>query len=581
VLSFSLLLIFLLFQRVLLVPEEFPNLQAAISFAKDGDSISYRSFIYGLPHPDFERGEISQGKDLVFLTRDRSYSSFEFVYPPLREVRPLSGWVGAQPVNRPGSHFTVGPHIAFHPDGNPWAVWYGKDFDNEGSLDIFYTRWNGSAWNLEQMLNPPDTLNDTRPTIAIDESGRIFVVWSHDYTEGWPAYNDIYYSVWDGIGWQSPLPVASSTAYEDFAPVISSGGGETWVTWYRAWLEGYTGYEVYASHWNGSSWDPEVMISRPDYGQTDEWYAYCVVDREGHPHFVWSEYYTGTIWYRTYDGDSWSDPIAIVDTTSEVRGFDPAIAVDDEGNLHVVFTGHVLHNPTDLDIYYTKSTDGGLTWSYPEMVNEDDEYYDQWARIALISFDNVWITWYKEYSLWVSKIYAIHLKEDTWSQIWRLDGDETQTDGTPTIALDPQNHPWVTWNGIAGPDPIWDPFTIFYNRYVFSGVQYFGTKCEEGRKVSEGISHIQANTSSTSFNEGIVLKNTISVGRSSVVPVTLEIYDISGRKVMTLEREFQGGIFEGIRGRKDDVGNFIRSGVYIVRFKIGSSFISKKFILAR
>jgi len=572
-----LLVIFLpsiLCSRIFLVPEEFRSLQSALIQAKNGDTISVKPPVYGT---NFYRNYTSDiadiRKDVIIMERGVDFQRGKVLFsqeetgyipvinPPLKEVRmPCGQWQGPQPVNEPGSHFTVGPHIAFHPDGNPWAVWYGAT--------IYYSRWNGLSWEPEGEITPVDTLFDSRPTIAIDEDGTVFVVWSHEYHEGYdPPGNDIHYSnwydsLWYGSGWTFPRAVSQTIRF-DYAPVISSGGGETWVTWYGDTFGiNPVVYEVYASHWNGSGWDPEVLVSHSDWG--DEWYTYVAVDKNGRPHFVWSEYYTGTIWYRTYDGNSWSDIIAIVDTTSEVRGFDPAIAVDDEGNLHVVFTGHVLQNPTDLDIYYTKSTDGGLTWTYPVMVNEDDEFYDEAPRVAVSIDNSVWCIWSKSISFWDGHCYARNLT-DSFSCSWQLDGDETYIDGAISIACDTQGYPWVMIDAIWR-DTLTEPFTIFFNRY-----SYYSFLREEKKKIATYPSgKFRANLSLDGFKIE-------EVG----VPTYVEIYSASGRKIahwdltqIVRKNQF---VWDG----RDIYGNYLSNGVYILKVSIGNRKHSQKILLLR
>jgi hypothetical protein len=62
---------------------------------------------------------------------------------------------------------------------------------------------------------------------------------------------------------------------------------------------------------------------------------------------------------------TWSDPINI----SSLPGLDnqPDLCIDNNGILHCVFTHKIASNWRK--IYYTKSTDDGITWTTPEDIS--------------------------------------------------------------------------------------------------------------------------------------------------------------------------------------------------------------------
>jgi hypothetical protein len=268
------------------------------------------------------------------------------------------------PVNEPASHYTIGPSIDFDSSGNPWAVWYGDD-----PLTIFYSRWNGSAWEPEREVIPEDSVSDHRPWILGDYNGQPWVAWSkNQHDTGGAFLADIVYSRWNGTDWDSMQYITHSIR-DDYHPILDAGGGELWVVWYGDTFGGPNpvDYNIFASHWNGTNWGPEILVSHPDTGY--EWglehEGNLAVDAAGHPHVVWNTYWDGCVFYRTYNGNHWLDPVAIVDTSEALFGAYPYITIDTCGNRHVVFVG------PDYTIYYSKSSDG-LKWSEPYLIWGDD-----------------------------------------------------------------------------------------------------------------------------------------------------------------------------------------------------------------
>lgn len=68
----------------------------------------------------------------------------------------------------------------------------------------------------------------------------------------------------------------------------------------------------------------------------------------------------------TDGGQTWSTPVRI-STHNETQAFTPAIRVDDEGNIGVTYYDFRNNNPAtselETDVWFTRSADGGITWS--------------------------------------------------------------------------------------------------------------------------------------------------------------------------------------------------------------------------
>jgi hypothetical protein len=371
------------------------------------------------------------------------------------------GWAGQMPVNEPGEHFSSSAQISFDSSGTPWAVWHGQTVRESNT--VYYSRWNGAEWERETEIIQIDSLFDSQPDIVGDFEGKPWVVWSRYQVDASVPRADIVYTSWNDTEWDSMQHITYSVR-DDYIPRIATGGGELWAIWFGDTMGGPNPvcYNTYASRWNGVGWDPEMLVSHPDtsYEFGHEWLGNLAVDHEGHPHVVWNTYWDGCIFYRTFDGTNWLDPVAIVDTNDAIWGFDAYIDIDDNGHRYVVFTG------PGLDVYYSTSSDG-VTWSIPYQIWTED-YANSIPAIACSGPDNIWVTWYREVSFWDTHVCVSQFDGEIWSEPIEIDNDSTETDGLPNIALDSLGQPWVIWDGIW--EDLSEHFSIFSNRRLSTGI---------------------------------------------------------------------------------------------------------------
>lgn len=117
--------------------------------------------------------------------------------------------------------------------------------------------------------------------------------------------------------------------------------------------------------------------------------------------------YLGFIHYRdgtrrvffsksTDDGATFSTPLRVTDDQGEID-IDPEIAVDGLGNVHLVFLkemGTGFPRPMYWDVFYSRSTDDGATWSPNIQLNDDGMTCEQRTpEIAADILGHVYVTW--------------------------------------------------------------------------------------------------------------------------------------------------------------------------------------------
>ncbi len=267
------------------------------------------------------------------------------------------------------------PAMAADPFGNVHVVW-GEWLDNDGDWGdaIYYTMWNGRAWSEPNdiLVSPQGAVADL-PAIAADSQGRLHMVWE--------AQPGIFYS--------------------------------------QAWIQD--------SPWLSTAWSPPVAISRVGRGRAD-----IAVGPDDAVHIVWIDPPVdvpvldgelcpdcGDVRYAgsSDGGQTWSSPENL--SNSPQRAAYPFLVVDGQGVIHAAWDEH---NAADQAITgaYSRSLDGGQTWSEPWDVGRDVASETLTGlNVGLGANGHVFLTW----QLWHAPGLFLRWSEDrgdTWSSIVQL-----------------------------------------------------------------------------------------------------------------------------------------------------------------
>ena len=105
-----------------------------------------------------------------------------------------SSWREALPIDT-GMKNNRAVTIIVDEDNTPWIAWAGIDTSYS---DIFWSRWNGQGWEAPVQAHPDNKVPDINPALSLDDSGQIVLSWQ-TYVNG--KYITITQS-WDGRRWQ-------------------------------------------------------------------------------------------------------------------------------------------------------------------------------------------------------------------------------------------------------------------------------------------------------------------------------------------------------------------------------------------
>lgn len=230
------------------------------------------------------------------------------------------------------------------------VAWY--DF-RDGNSEIYYKRSTdgGTSWGPDVRFSYNDSVSAS-PSLAVSDS-LVHVVWE-DGRDG--RNREIYHkrSTNGGLTWGPDARLTSNSAGSYRASVAATG-----YMVHVVWFDRRDGNdEIYykCSADGGEAWGPDVRLT----SDSSESYYPCVSVSGSNVHVVWEDSRDGNdeIYYKrsTNGGSSWSLDSRL--TFAPNFSMYPSITA----------SGSMIHiawfdlRGGDTEIYYIRSTDGGMTW---------------------------------------------------------------------------------------------------------------------------------------------------------------------------------------------------------------------------
>jgi len=198
-------------------------------------------------------------------------------------------------------------------------------------------------------------------------------------------------------------------------------------------------------------------------------YPSIAIDSSNNIHVIWQDNTPGNseIYYKksSNGGVSWSGAKRLT-WTSGSSGT-PAISTDSSDNIHVVWYDN---SPGESEIYYKKSTDGGASWTGAKRLtwNLAGSFF---PSIVADSNDNIHLAWHSFAKGQGAIYYSASVDCGvSWSGAKRLTWNSGSS-VTPQMTADSGNNIQVVWFDYSPGEP-----EIYYKRSTNRGVSWAGTK---------------------------------------------------------------------------------------------------------
>ncbi len=484
-------------------------------------------------------------------------------------------------------------------------VGYGYSFDG------------GLTWEQDLFVEP-QYIWDSDPGLTVDTAGNFYAVILSYFSTSQPNGLFVYKSTDGGATWNGPVTVINNVpdVFEDKELIACdrSGGPHTdnlYVAWARFGMT--TDILVSRSTDGGNSFVGPVTVSDASGVQ---WPVPCI-GTNSEVYVAWVEYTPARIRLdRSFDGgQTFGSDVTVQNVIQASRYINgaiwvfsfPAIDVDItnspyRGNLYVAYMDDSPGN-TDTDIYFTRSTDGGSTWSQETRINDDPvnngcDQFHPWLMVAPDgSIIVVFLDRRNDPANLLMDLYMTTSIDagNVWSQNERISTvscDPTAGSGfqdelrnaagtdRPAILADRAGllgeYIGVTAASIDDIHPIWTD-TRMGHQDVFVGV-----KDTTGPGITEHDLIASTAMAISTFPNPVHGKLGIKVHLPSGIQypanVHLSLHDCSGQIVK--KQDFNLTANSTLFWDLDDhEGSRLHTGVYFVSLRMGNAIISTKFVI--
>ncbi|MCX7733049.1 MAG: hypothetical protein N2248_07815, partial [candidate division WOR-3 bacterium] len=323
-----------------------------------------------------------------------------------------------------------------------------------------------------------------REGVAVDPSGRVHVVWMSYQTPGTYSPQVYYKRYYPGSGWTSDTCISAdlaSSGYSYYPSLAVDSSGNVHVVWYHYKVSSApTGYYIAykmctpTSSGNGG-WQ---LTSTRITSDTLLWYKYypaIACTPNGNVHVVYYNYYSSVgyaIGYVEKTSGGWQPRVWIDSQSTSYYHMAPDVAGGRDNSVHVVFMGYMPGNTSYYQVWYRARF--GSTWSAVQNASKHT-YYCYYPSVAVNPRTNRAAVAYWTYTM-PNYWYAVAFKErmgtgisDTWPNAYEIANDTLVYASTYGTCLnytkDGRAH--VVWTGYASSSETY--YGIMYNERSVSG----------------------------------------------------------------------------------------------------------------
>lgn len=360
------------------------------------------------------------------------------------------------------------PSLALDSEGNVHVVWH--DVAASFYYGLFYARSEsqGATWSTPITLpHASDTAWQYPASLAVESPSALHVAWRETRNAALSEAILYSHSVDGGVTWTPPITLDNYGSGGQKTPDIAvDDSGRVHVVWTRDLIGAF-----YA---NSANWATTTQIS--DASEVRFSNRPRLKTSGGTVYAVWADDRTGDMEIyldRSTDGGTTWGADALVNASGvSTRQDTPDLLVLSDGSLLAGWRDGGDRAANGYDISVARSTDGGLTWTTPIPVASDGNRLDQHdPTLAEAGQGIVYLLWRQPDEGNLNIWYAYSRDGGlTWSDAMSVDpGGSGVEHGIPSAAADAAGHVYAAWEDRreGGGRVYVSPSTLYVNQGEF------------------------------------------------------------------------------------------------------------------